>query len=383
MAVSSGFTAAVSIRSKNSITVEGFEICNYTTTAADATIATPLKGINIHGNKLYDLRLGAREAVSVNGNVTNFTISSNTSYNCNNIGIDAIGYEGICSTASLDRARDGVIVGNTVYNIDSAFNPAYGGNFTKGGGYQAAVGIYVDGGTRVTIERNNISLCNDGIELAAEARTGFTDDVVVRNNLVLFNHLSGIIIGGYDHLRGGTRNCHVLNNTFYRNGHTSAWSPQIQFQYYARNNTIANNIVWGRPDTKLMIGQWPEEGTASQKDFSTTNTFAYNLCYAGGSTALVFQLFTGGQQGAYTDLAAWRAIPESKGEVGTTVQNPTYTAAVPTTTSGIDAFKLSPKSPAIGTGQPMLPTSAKWGDFDFFRCARMKGSRVDRGMSEY
>ena len=132
-----------------------------------------------------------------------------------------------------------------------------------------------------------------------------------------------------------------------------------------------------------MIGQWPEEGTASQKDFSTTNTFAYNLYYAGGSTDLLFQLFTGGQQRAYTGLTAWRAIPESKGEVGTTVQNPVFATATPATTSGTGAFKLSPKSPAVGTGQPLLPTSAKWGDFDFFRGARMKGTRVDRGMSEY
>lgn len=425
--VTSGFTAAFAIRSKNYVVVDGFEICHYATNVSGTTIAgimvtgtstgvsllnnkihhiqqnnttlfdyganahgivvygtsnTPLKGIVIQGNTLRDLRLGASEAVSLNGNVTHFTVIGNTIYNCNNIGIDAIGYEGICPSASLDRARDGVIAGNTVYNIDSAYNPAYGGSFTKGGGYQAAVGIYVDGGARITIERNNISRCNYGVELAAEARSGATEDVIVRNNLILFNQLSGITLGGYDHLRGTTKNCSVINNTFYKNGTTSAWSPQIQFQYYARNNTVANNIVWGRSDSKLMISQWPEEGTSSQKDFSSSNTFAYNLYYAGGSTAVVFQIFSGGKQKAFTGLAEWRLQPESRGELGSTVQNPRFAVAVPSSASSANAYKLSVKSPAIGTGQPLLPSAAKWGDFDFFRCARFKGDRVDRGMAE-
>ncbi len=423
-----GTSGMVNLKSRNYIIWQGFEVRNFSTSVSGITIAaffiqgsstgvqildnsihhiqhnnaneydfdssalaiavygnssSPLNGIVIRNNTISDLRLGASEAVALNGNVTNFTVADNTICNCNNIGIDIIGYEGTCPTSSLDRARDGVISGNTVYGIDSRFNPAYGGSLTSGGGVQAAAGIYVDGGLRVTIERNHVYRCNYGVELASEAARGATEEIVLRNNLIRHNHLSGITLGGYDYDRGITKNCTITNNTLYQNGATSAWSPQIQFQYYCRSNLIANNLVWGRSDTKLIISQWPEEGTNSQKDFSSTNTFAYNLYYAGGSSELVFQFFSGGKQKAYYSLEAWRAAAESKGEVGTTSANPLFAVAVPSTSASPTNFRLSSKSTAIGTGQPLLPSQSKWGSHDFFCGPRLNGARVDRGMAEY
>jgi hypothetical protein len=81
---------------------------------------------------------GCSETMSLDGNVQYWTVSNNLIHDNNNIGIDAIGFEGVSPNSSTDQARDGSIVGNTVYNITSYGNPAYGSQY-------AADGIYVDG----------------------------------------------------------------------------------------------------------------------------------------------------------------------------------------------------------------------------------------------
>ena len=42
---------------------------------------------------MHNLRTGQSESVALNGNVTNFKVIKNHVYDCNNIGIDFIGYE--------------------------------------------------------------------------------------------------------------------------------------------------------------------------------------------------------------------------------------------------------------------------------------------------
>ena len=61
----------------------------------------------------------------------------------------------------MDSARDGVIRGNTVWNVDSYGNPAYGTD-------RSADGIYVDGGRDVLVEGNVVHDVNIGIEFASE-----------------------------------------------------------------------------------------------------------------------------------------------------------------------------------------------------------------------
>ena len=90
----------------------------------------------IDGNEVRDCVLGWSESVVVNGNVEDFVITNNVVHDNNNIGIDAIGFEGECMGCSdaLDRARDGLIAGNHVYNIDSAGNPAARAIFAQADG---------------------------------------------------------------------------------------------------------------------------------------------------------------------------------------------------------------------------------------------------------
>ena len=51
----------------------------------------------------------------------------------NNIGIDVIGFERTAPNPEVDRARDGVVSENLVFNITSRGNPAYGNEANSDG----------------------------------------------------------------------------------------------------------------------------------------------------------------------------------------------------------------------------------------------------------
>src|SRR5580658_9333435 len=153
----SGTQGLINIVNGSYITINGFQIQNYTTSKAAATPAgiwitgsgtgvkilnnqvhnittttekngnafgiavygtssTPITQITISGNTVYDLKTGESETMNVDGNVTYFLISNNVVHDNDNIGIDAIGFEGVGPTGS-DQARYGEVSGNTVYNI--------------------------------------------------------------------------------------------------------------------------------------------------------------------------------------------------------------------------------------------------------------------------
>jgi hypothetical protein len=353
--------------------------------AALGTAATAINGLVIDGNELYNLRLGASEALALNGNVTNFAVTNNLIHDCNNIGIDFIGYEGTSGTASLDRARDGVCSGNTVYNIDSRYNPAYNGDFTTGGGDPAADGIYVDGGTNIIVERNHVYACNIGIELASEAGSGKTDLVTLRNNIVHHNHTGGLSMGGYDELRGRTENCTVANNSFYQNDTLNSGSGQITLQFYLSGNTFKNNIVWARGDSKQMIVNdytGNHNATVAQKEFGSGNTFLYNryYCSPGSSTNLEFDLFNGGAQQSYSTLAQWQG---TTGETVSAFGNPGFVTATPGATPTVGDFALSSTSSCINAGQPSPGYVSGTNEKDYFGQSRVASSRVDIGADEY
>src|SRR5690606_32374176 len=124
----------------------------------------------IAGNEIDHLVLGCSESFSLDGNVEHWLVAGNVVHDTNNIGIGAIGFEGVAPDPAYDQARDGVIAGNTVYNISSYGNPAYGNEY-------AADGIYVDGGTRIVIERNRVHNVDIGIEVASEHAGRTSSDV--------------------------------------------------------------------------------------------------------------------------------------------------------------------------------------------------------------
>ncbi|RYD66959.1 MAG: hypothetical protein EOP83_03840 [Verrucomicrobiaceae bacterium] len=356
----------------------GFGIAVY------GTSTTPINGLVIDGNEVHDLRTGQSESLVLNGNVTNFTVSRNHVFNCNNIGIDLIGYEG-SAPAAVDRARDGVVRENVVHGIDSAYNPGYGGTFNNGGGDQSAAGIYIDGGTNITVERNRVYGCNFGIELASEAATGFTENIRLRNNLLHHNHAAGIIMGGYDQNRGKTRNCAVRNNTLFRNDTLLNYGGQITLQFYLENNVFKNNVVWANATTKQMVVHYVTGGTAAQRAFGPGNVFDWNLYFCEGAEAdIEFGLNptgSGGSSGnkSYNGLAAWLTAVGS--DANSTFHDPGFVVAVPSATPAATDFKITEASFARNRGEPTFVPAAE--EKDFFGASRRANGRVDAGAHEF
>ncbi len=228
-----------------------------------------LTQIVIDGNELDHLKTGASESLTVNGNVDGFSVTNNQIHDNNNIGIDCIGHEGVNgapagNTDPNDAARNGVVSGNTVYNISSYGNPAYGNAY-------AADGIYVDGGTNIVIEGNTIHDADINLEVASEWPGNVSSYITVRNNLIYNGLACGISIGGYDSGRGGTDHCDIVNNTLFHNDTKNQGGGEFQIQYHATNNRFENNILYANPSALFI--------TTSTGSVSGV-TIDYNLCYA-------------------------------------------------------------------------------------------------------
>jgi hypothetical protein len=203
---------------------DGFGIAVYGTTSAGWT------DVVIDDNEVDHLKTGCSESLTVNGNVDGFQVTRNRVHDNDNIGIDAIGFEGSAPTA-VDQARNGVIRGNTVTNITSAGNAAYGDE-------QSADGIYVDGAKNIVIEENLITRADLGIEATSEWSGRAGSYVLIRNNVIRGSAQAGISLGGYDSRRGGTDHAVVINNTLYDN------TVEFQVQYFVTTTVFQNNLVF-------------------------------------------------------------------------------------------------------------------------------------------
>ena len=311
--------------------------------------------IRIDGNEVYDCVLGWSESLVVNGNVEDFEITNNVVHDNNNIGIDAIGFEGECAGCSdaLDRARDGLISGNLVYNIDSLGNPAYGSE-------RSADGIYVDGGTRIVIEKNVVHDCNIGIELASEHDGKSTSEVTVRSNFVYRSHSIGIAIGGYDTNRGSTEDCAIVHNTLFGNDTDGSGGGEMLLQYDIRNNVIENNILVAGAQNQFL---------ANEFSLSTGNTVDHNLYFSAGGAAASNWAWT---TTPYTGFAAWQAGSGNDA-------NSTFVDPLLANPAGGD-LHLGPGSPAVGAAVVLPPLVA--GSEDIDGTPRVSGAAADIGADE-
>ena len=226
---------------------------------------TPITDLIIDGNEVHHLKTGSSESLVVNGNVTNFRITHNIVHDNNNIGIDVIGFERTAPDPAVDQARDGVVSENLVYNITSRGNPAYGHD-------QSSDGIYVDGGTRVLIERNVIHDVDFGIELASEHKNRATSYITARNNLIYHCNTAGMSIGGYDPERGHTDHCTVVNNTLYDNDTDITWGQDIAItQFYPPHMYLFLFLV-ALPGQLLF-------GVTTMTMAAVLTTYLFGLCY--------------------------------------------------------------------------------------------------------
>jgi len=242
--------------------------------AVYGTSTTPCNAIIIDSNVIHNCRTGSSETLAINGNVTNFQVTNNLVYDNNNIGIDFIGFEGTCPDPAQDQARGGICQGNIVWNISSQGNQAY-----PNGDYSAD-GLYVDGGTDITIE-GNISYANDiGVELASEHPGKLTSQVTLQNNIVYSCRQGGLLMGGYAARgTGGTDGCTISNNTFW-NDDTLQWgNGEMQLRWRTSNCVFHRNILFTGAVNFLVT-------VPVSSANNVNNSFDSNLYYShAGSTA--------------------------------------------------------------------------------------------------
>jgi len=275
----------------------------------------PVTNIAVDGNIIHDCKTGYGENLTVNGYVDGFTVSNNTIYNGQNIGIDAAGGYAANGIPAFNYARNGVISGNTCYHIESASGPL--------GGY-GAIGIYVDGARNITVERNKVYLSDRGIGIVSET-TGFpTDSAIVRNNFVYNCWRAGIYMGGYlNYTTGGTTNSFVVNNTLYNNDQVPGAFGEIEGEISIREqctgDVIENNIVYaGTSD--LLVHKYTATGSG--------NTIDHNLYYTTGTPQWIWGATNGTP---YSDFGAWQIASGGDGS----------------STNGIDPLLINSSSPDL------------------------------------
>jgi hypothetical protein len=378
------------------VTIQGFEIRNYTTSIANATPAgiwitgagtnvqilnnlvhnitttseqngnafgiavygssesAPINDITISANQVYDLRTGNSETINVDGNVTNFAITKNIIHDNDNIGIDAIGFENVAPSPTVDFARNGLISGNTVYNISAINNPGEGKQYD-------ADGIYVDGGSQIIIEQNLVHNCDLNIEAASEHSGYVSSYVTIRNNVLYHANSVGLSIGGYASDVGGSDHITIANNTLFENDTQNTGSGEFQVQYYATNNLFANNIVYATSQG-LFINNFV---SGDQTPVSTE----YNLYFSSLNSAAASFVWNGTN---YTGFSTYQSATGQ--DAHSQYADPLFLSLT------APNLQVESTSPAINNGINLGP--AVVGTVDFAGNARTKGSTIDIGAYE-
>jgi hypothetical protein len=380
------------------------------------TSKTPITQLVISGNEVYDLRTGSSESVDVDGNVTYFKITNNLVHDNDNIGIDAIGYEGV-GPVGYDEAMYGEISGNTVYNISGITNPG------EGYGYDAD-GLYCDGCAYVTFERNVIIQTDYGIETTSENQvcqangtewsgpnnTGtaakgkfpcYGRYVTVRNNIFYNSNACGNSIGGYAHAskkgghsNGGGSSYHdfFVNNTLYNNatqpGNESEGGStgefQIQYQVGSpQGNIYENNVVYAGAYNTWIFSYVP----FSPKYPAPPATLNWNLYNSAAGYAEGTSIWWGNVN-TYKSFSNWQ---NRSGEDANSLNTDPLFVNLGDTPPNFDTI---PSSPTVGAGSTSLSCSVGWcdpagsspdsiyGSTDFLGNPRTNGSNIDIGAYE-
>jgi len=341
---------------------------NYNGAAADAfgiafygtgsSVSSAITNVLVSGNNIYQLKTGSSETMTFNGNVSGIQVLNNTVHDTNNIGIDFIGFEGTCPTASLDQARNATCRGNVVYNIDTNGNPAY----KNGSGYDpSADGIYVDGGANITIDRNIVSACDLGIEIASEHATHYASNCIVRDNFIHHCYTTGISTGGYDSSVGYSLNCTFTNNTLYENDTLQQGNGEIELQYNVTNCTFKNNILYANSQDLLMSNAYAQ---------NSGNVVDYNVYYCDdGDTNAQWQW----KNATSTGFSAYKSAAGN--DAHSTFANPLLILG-----GTAPNLHIQPAAPAVDAGDPTFVSGTD--ELDIDGGPRIVNSRVDIGAQE-
>ncbi len=319
----------------------------------NSQIAT--ENIRIINNQIHDCETGWSEALSLNGNIDGFEIKGNKIYKNTNIGIVAIGFEGECANPDLDQARNGVISENEVYDNPSA--------------YDAAAGIYIDGGRDILVEKNIVYRNDYGIEVGCENNGGANNNpsssgISVINNLIFKNKLSGLVIGGYNYpVSGKVENSVFRNNTLYYNDTDQAYNGEM-YLTYIENTIIENNILFSyNVDNVLFI---------SEKDLSGVG-LNYNMYYTRSELENQIVIEINGTE--YNSFSAYRQSLSQ--DIHSFYSNPLFTNK----DLAFPDLHLQAQSPCINTGNPSTQIIINETDID--GDSRILNNQVDIGCDEF
>lgn len=314
-----------------------------------------LNNITITGNELDNLKTGCSESLTLDGNVDTFTLANNLIHDNNNIGIDAIGYEGVSPNPAYDQARNGYIGENSVYNITSQGNPSYPNNCW------CSDGIYVDGGTNIIIERNLVHNVDLGIEMASEHSGKVSSYITARSNLVYFGNSAGISIGGYASGVGGSDHVTIVNNSLFQNDGKNTGSGEFQIQFHSTNNLFENNIVYAGKQALLV-----NDHTSSSPSPATLDHNVYFSPATANNSNWKWQAKT------ETGFTAYQSA--SGQDDHSLYADPLF---VNKTTPDLH---VEPTSPAVNSGNNLGVTIE--GTLDYAGNPRVQGSNIDIGAYE-
>jgi len=302
----------------------------------------------IRGNEVFDNRTGFSENITLGGNVSGFIIEDNLVHDNTNIGIDMTGNYGECPTFVLDRARDGVVRNNLIYNCVST--------------YSSSAGIYVDGGKDILVENNVCHHNGYGGEIGCE-ENGYTDNVIFRNNLFYLNSSAGMHLGAYDeNTTGVVTNSKVLNNTFYHNDTNNWFNGELIISQFV-NGEIMNNIFSINAQNVLLYSYRSQPGMV----------FNYNLIFTEGQQAEIET--TVGENRSYQGLSDY--YNATGYGANSTFGNPLFQA--PTATA--PDFHITQNSPAIDAGNPSYVVDSN--EIDFDGSSRINNGIIDCGVDEF
>lgn len=403
--VITGWMALVTITDKQYITIDGFDICNLI-----ATEVSDPEGIAINGNShhitikncniyniknnlplskwrsahailavgngseaitdlvitgcnIYDMHTGTSENVTLAGNVDGFLFTHNKVYNTENIGIIVAGGDGLNPKGQIatNYARNGVISDNIFHDNSMTKTPEIWGPDRYG-----AISIYVCGGAGTIIERNIVYNSDRGIGLVSESNIYPTRTTIVRNNFVYNCYRTGIYLGDYlNYTKGGTKNCHVVNNTLYQNdrvvGAFGEIEGEIRLTENCDSNVIQNNIIYARP-VDVFIHKYTSTGT--------DNLIDNNLYYTTGTPQWIWNSTNATP---VTDFATWQAI--SGVDVNSAYGKDPLFIDLKTAN-----FRIQHNSPAKNSGY--LVSAAINGNTDIDRKRRFVRNKISKGANQ-
>jgi hypothetical protein len=338
-----GAGSHIEIRGNRIHDIRGDHAMGITVYATSPTV--PISNLVIDGNEIYDCEPYQSEALTLNGNVTDFQVTNNVVRDVNNIGIDFIGGETDINPDPTKVARNGVCRGNRVERARE-----------QGGGF--AGGIYVDGGQAIVIENNFVTECDLGIEVGAENRNVVTSGIVVRDNVVYRNEKAGIVFGGFRRRAGRVRQSRFTSNTCFENDTLGAGFGELWIQW-AEDNDVRNNVFHATAQKILLTSD----------DGNVNNRLDWNFWFAPGGAGGAHFSWNGD---AYTGFDAYRTA--------TGQDAASRFAAAGLVAPAAGDFHLAPGSAAIDAGDPAFVPGP--GEVDLDGRDRVLGGRVDVGADE-